>query len=80
MIQSHTYLIPILCEALYVVEWWTPSPWPQKGLHVQEKVWLTQHGFNNVSAKARMSERPLAHTSQTGLQELNSLGYTNEHL
>ena len=39
----------------------------------------------SVAAKTEMSEQPLAHTIQTGLQELNNLGYslavtTNKHL
>lgn len=38
-----------------------------------------------VAAKTKLSEQPLAHTSQTGLQQLNNLAYsltvtTNTHL
>lgn len=40
---------------------------------------------DSVAAKTEMSEQPLAHTSQTSLQELNYLGYslaitTKKHL
>ena len=30
-----------------------------------------------IAANADMSEQPLAHTSHTGLQELNNLGYSS---
>ena len=38
-------------------------------------LWL-QISFDFVGAKTEMSEWPLAHTNQTGLQELNNLGYS----
>ena len=46
--------------------------WPQR----LEEDAVVADCFDFVGAKPEMSEWPLAHTNQTGLQELNNLGYS----